>query len=234
VLGNRMELTVIGTFPPGSGLATHDLVWAAPADVRQLLGIPPGHASDVAVYLFHRQEEDAIRADLAASFPWPVHVAGRSASAWRHHTQSVRMGGMAVVASVPAVLAMILIVAGTAAGSRGYQPQWGLLKSMGWTTGNIVRLQVIQAALVGLPAVAFALALAYAVVFHPPTAGIAAMWLFGGQHLTELALDHSGAAVIILEIAALVMLPYLAAVYLATLQGVARDPLRLLQVNPWT
>jgi len=234
VLDNRLELEVIGTFPAESGLATHDIVWAAPPDVRQLLGIPPGHASDLAVYLFHRQEEEAIREDLAASFPWPVRVVGRSDSSWRHHTQAIRMGGMAVVACVPAVLAMVLIVTATAAAGSSGQPQWGLLKAMGWTTGNIVRLQVIQAAVVGIPAVTLALALAHAAVFHPPTAGIAAMWIGGGHHLPELAFDHDGAAVMMLEIAALVMLPYLAAVYLATVKGVARDPFHLLQENPWT
>ena len=234
VLDNRLELNVIGTFPTSSDLATHDIVWAAPADVRQLLGIPPGHASDVAVFLFHRGEEEAIREDLAASFPWPVRVIGRNDSAWRHHTRAIRMGGMAMIACVPAVLAMVLIVTGTAAGNSGGRPQWGLLKAMGWTTGDIVRLQVIQAVIIGIPAVTLALALAYAAVFHPPTAAIAAMWMGGTQHLPQLTFDHRGAVVIMLEIAALVILPYLSAVYLATLKGVAHDPLHLLQENPWT
>jgi len=233
ILDGRMQLTVIGTFPPETGLATHDLVWMAPADARSLLGIPSGHASDLAVTLFHPEEAEAIRADLAAAFPWPVNITGLRADSWRHHVRAVRMGGMAVVACVPAVLAMVLIVLGTAAGTGSRQSQWGLLKALGWTTGDIVRLQVIQAAVVGLPAIIFGLALAYAAVFHPPAAGIAAMWITGGRHLPELVLDHSGAAAIMLEITALVILPYLMAVYLSTIKGVARDPLHLLQESPW-
>ena len=180
VLDGWMKLTVSGTLPPDSGLATHDVAWITPADARRLLEIPEGHASDLAVYLFHRQEEEAIRADLAAAFPWPVRITGRSTSAWRHHVHAVRMGGIAVVACIPAILAMVLIVSGTAAGSSGRQFQWGLLKTMGWTTPDIVHLQVIQSAVVGLPAVVSGLALAYAVVFYPPTAAVAAMWITGG------------------------------------------------------
>ena len=45
------------------------------------------------------------QADLADAFPWPVSITGRSASALRHHTRSIRIGGIAVVAGIPALLA---------------------------------------------------------------------------------------------------------------------------------
>lgn len=235
VLNGRtdMTVTVIATFPEASDLATNDLVWMAPADARQLLGLAPDQVSDLAIYLFREEEEQVIQADLAAAFPWPVHITGRSTSAWRHHTRAVRMGGIAVVACIPAVLALLLIITATIAGSNGRQAHWGLLKSLGWTTRDIVRLQTTTAAMVGLPAVIAGLAAAYAVVFYPPTAGIAALWVTGSRHLPSLVLSRPGAVVTMLEIAALVGLPYLAAVFLTTLKGAANDPWHLLQADPW-
>ena len=53
-LGSRQSLTVnvVDIFPADTGLATHDLVWITPEDARHLLGLAPGQASDLAVYLF--------------------------------------------------------------------------------------------------------------------------------------------------------------------------------------
>jgi hypothetical protein len=140
---------------------------------------------------------------------------------------------MAVVVCIPAILALVLIITGTTAGSTGRQAHWGLLKSLGWSTGDIVRLQVAAAALVGLPAVVVGLAAAHAVVFYPPSAGLSALWIMGARDLPHLALDTSGAVVTMLAIGALVVLPYLATVFLTTLKAAADDPWQLLQAAPW-
>ncbi|BBO77280.1 hypothetical protein DSCW_46970 [Desulfosarcina widdelii] len=229
----RLQLTIVGTFPAQTCLATHDLVWMAPNDARRLLGLLPGEASDLAVSLFHEEEEPAIQADLADAFPWPVHITGRSDGVLRHHQRAVHRGGISVVACVPAILALVWIVAGTAATGSSRQAHWGLLKSLGWTTGDLVRLQIFQAALLGTPALAAGLASAYSVVFYPPAAGIAAWWLTGGQHLPALVLSRSGALIALLEISALVIIPYLAAVFLATVKQVANEPWHLLMADPW-
>jgi hypothetical protein len=234
-LGSRTPVTVevIDTFPADSGLATHDLVWTTPGDARQLLGLAQGQASDLAVHLFRQEEEQAILADLAAAFPWSVRITGRSSSALRHHTRAVRTGGIAMVAGIPALLALLLIITGTVVDATGQRAHWGLLKAMGWTTADIVRLQVTQATIVGAPAVVLGLASAYAAVFYPPVAGVTAFWITGGQHLPELTLAGSGAIMIMLEITAMVGLPFLAAVFLTSLRGAAGSPWTMLQGDPW-
>ena len=234
-LGKRdpMIVKVIDTFPADTGLATHDLVWMTPDDARHLLGLAPDEASDLAVHLFRREEEQAIQADLAAAFPWPVRITDRTASALRHRTRAVRTGGIAVVAGIPSLLALMLIIACTVADTASQRTHWGLLKALGWTTADIVRLQVNRAIIVGVPAVMLGLASAYAAVFYPPTAGVTAFWITGGQHLAELTLVGSGAAMIMLEIAGLVGLPFLAAVFITSLQTAARAPWTMLQADPW-
>ena len=234
-LGSRhpMRLEIIDTFPAKSGLATHDLVWTTPGDARRLLGLAPGQASDLAVYLFRREEEQAIQPDLSSVFPWPVHITDRSTSTLRHHTGSARIGGVALVACVPALLALALIMTHTVVDHASQRANWGLLKSIGWTTTDIVRLQIAKALILGVPAVMVGLALAHIAVFFPPAAGISAYLLTGGQSLPALPLVHSGTIRVMLEIIAVVGLPYLAAVFLASIHAAAGDPWAMLQADPW-
>jgi hypothetical protein len=138
-----------------------------------------------------------------------------------------------VVAGIPALLALLLIIAATVVGNTGQRAHWGLLKSMGWTTADIVRLQVNRAMIVGIPAVVLGLASAYAAVFYPPAAGITAFWITGGQRLPALTLVSSGGAIILLEIAAMVGLPFLAAVFLTSLRAAGGSPWTMLQGDPW-
>ncbi len=230
---NPLSVTVIDVFPADTGLATHDLVWMTPEDTRHLLGLAPDQASDLAVHLFRREEEQAIQADLAAAFPWPVRITDRTASALRHRTRAARLGGIAVVTGIPALLALLMIITGTVLDNNGQRAHWGLLKSLGWTTADIVRLQVNRALIVGIPAVMLGLASAYAAVFYPPAAGVTAFWITGGQHLAALTLVSSGAAVILLEIAALVGLPFLGTVFLTSVRAATGTPWAMLQADPW-
>ncbi len=239
--GRRLTLTgphsltvaVIGVFPADSGPATHDLVWVTADDARQLLGLAPGQASDLAVRLFRPEEAQAIQSDLATALPWPIHITNRGTSTWRHHMRAVRTGGIALVAAIPALLALLLIITDTAVASRGRMAGWGLLKAMGWTSADIVRLQIYQAAMIGLPALTVGLGSAYAAVFQPAVAGVTSLWITGGMHLPTLTLAPGGAVLVMLEVAALVGLPYLATVYLTALHRVAGDPWTMLQADPW-
>lgn len=229
---DRIRVDVISTFPAGTELVTHDLIWLHAADVRRLLGLAPGQASDLAIDLFRRTEEKAILADLAAALPWPVRITDRSTSELRHHTRAAQTGGIALVAIIPALLGLLLIITATAIDNTGRGGFQSLLKSMGWTTADIVRLQVIKALVVAGPSVVTGISIAYAAVFYPPAAGVTAFWINGGQQLPALTLDSNAAVLIMLEVAAIVGLPYLAAVFLTSLRGAAGNPVTLLQGDP--
>jgi hypothetical protein len=217
-------LDVIAVFPKETGLATHDLVWANAADARRLLGLAPGQASDLAVYLFHREEEQAIQADLAAAFPWPVRITARRTIRLHHHLQAVRTGGIAMAAGIPALLALLLLLTAIGTGGPGRQAHQGLLSALGWSCEDIVNLQIVKASIVGLPALALGLASAEAAVFYPPAAGITAYWITGGRDLPALSLNAGGAIRVMIEIVAMVGLPCLATVFLTSLRRAAGEP----------
>ncbi len=232
-LGARPSMTfdVIGRFPSQTALATRDVVWLAPADARRLLGLQADQASDLAIDLFHSQERQAIQSDLAAAFPWPVQITDRDSSWQRHYLYAVQTGGMASVACVPALLALVLIVVSAGAASWGQRACWGLYKALGWTTADVARLHLYQATITGLPAIVMGLALAYAMVFIPFLTPILALWLPAAAAVQRLYLSAQGAGLVMLEIAFLVGLPYLAAVFVVSLRSAAGDPWDLLQAD---
>jgi hypothetical protein len=235
ILGDRrrLNLDVVAVFPKETGLTTHDLVWANAADARRLLGLAPGQASDLAVYLFRREEEQAIQADLTAAFPWPVRITARRNSRLHHHLQAERTGGIAVAAGIPALLALLLLLTAIGVGGPGRQAQQGLLRALGWTCGDIVKLQIVKASIVGLPALALGLASAEAAVFYPPAAGVTAYWITGGQALPALSLNPGGAILVMIEIVAMVGLPCLATVFLTSLRSAAGEAPIIPPAAPW-
>ena len=84
-----------------------------------------------------------------------------------------------------------------------------------------------------MPAVILGLSAAYAAVFHPQAAGLTAFWITGSRHLPVLTLDHQGALLTMLEIAAIVGGPYLATAFIAGVRGVQGAFLTMPGVNPW-
>jgi hypothetical protein len=230
---HRLSLKATAAFPEDSGLATHSLVWVAPSDFHSLMGFAPGEVSDLAVTL-HRQEElQAIQSDLHAAFPWPVQIVDRQSELLRYHTLLTQKSGFGVAACAPAILALIVLVAGMAAGARSNRPHWGLLKSQGWTTVDIVRHHVVQALMVAAPSIALGVAVAYGAVFVRPIATSLGVWLVHAPPLQGLYLDGTGAVLLLIEIAALVGLPYLAAMLVLTLKSASGEPWELLQSDAW-
>ena len=138
------RLRVVGRSDAMTGIAEPNIVLLHIDDARDLLGIPNGYASDLAIEVFNPSEESAILPDLTAAFPWTVRITTRTESAGIYAAGLARMGGMTVAFLVPALLALCLLVAVTVRDRFGRRFEIGLLKALGWTTGDIVRLQVSQ------------------------------------------------------------------------------------------
>jgi hypothetical protein len=224
-----LEFRPVGRLPAESALLGQDVALVHPADARRLLGLAPGEAVDLAVDVFHAEEAAALLPELAGAFPWPVRITARSEAVGLYTGGLARRGGLVLIAGIPAVLAMILLVAGAVRETVGQRREVGLLKALGWTTGDVVRLQVYRALLIALPAACLGMLAAYALVFRPGVSWPGSL-LFGWRTAPpRLTLDPAGALLTLLELGALVVGPYLAAVLLSSLQGAAADPQDLLK-----
>jgi ABC-type lipoprotein release transport system permease subunit len=219
---------VVGRLPPRAGSAVQDIVLVSAADARTLLDLAPGYASDLAADVFHPDEAQALLPELAAAFPWPVRITTRGETLGFYQAEFANRGTLGYFVALPSLLALILLVLAVIRQGRGRRHEAGLLKCLGWTTGDIVRLQIYRALVVGVPAASGGMAAAWLLALLPG-ARWAGTLLFGWRHLPpQLYLDSGGALLVLLEIGALVLLPCLAAVLWSALQTAAVDPWELV------
>jgi hypothetical protein len=178
--------------------------------------------------VFHPEEAEALMPELARAFPWPVHIATRQETRKHYATAFGRRGGLAAMLYLPAVIAIILLAAGVFREQIGSRARVGLFKALGWTSRDIVVLQVTKALLVGLPAIAAGLMLAYGLVYAPSQQWVGTL-LLGWQKTAPLMhLDAGHAAPIFMEVAGLLLTPYIIAVLWSSLAQAAADPQDLL------
>ena len=214
---------VIGQLDRQTAIVSNDIVVLNPVDALQLLGLPEGYASDIAVDVYHTEEETAIIPDLIQALPWPARISTRTDSLEYYAGAYARRGGIVIMAILPALTALCFLVAATVKERLGRRYEVGLLKALGWTTPDIVRHFIFRALFIGLPAVCLGMILAYGSVFWP---GI--QWpgtlLFGWQgQAPHLYLDTGGSILVLVQIASLTLAPYLAATLVPALTSAAVD-----------
>jgi hypothetical protein len=212
-----------------TSMVAHDVVLLHPDDVRYLLGIPDGHATDVAIDVFHETEETAIMPDLTDALPWPMRVVSRSeilglyAGAFSFHS------GIYLMMLVPAVFTLVLWVAMSGREIMGRRYEVGLYKVLGWQSGDIVRLQLYRALIISVPAIAIGITLACVMVYWPGVTWMGRLFLGWNEMPPFFYLDIRDGAWVVIELVALVLLPYLTGTLWSAIRGAAADPLDYLE-----
>jgi hypothetical protein len=219
----RQTYQIIDRLPQTTSLFTHDLVLMDPEDARQLIGLPKGYASDLAIEVFHEEEQDAILSDLAAAFSWPVRSVTRIQSAGRYAGRFNRSRALAAITVIPAVLALCLLVAVNIRKSMGRQSDLGIMKAMGWTTGDIIRFYLYREVFVCLPSAAVGICVSFLLVYGPGVGWVADFFLGWKTIPPSLYLKTTGAATVVLEVAALMLIPVIASALLPVLKGATSD-----------
>lgn len=224
LVGRRsLLLEVIGRMPQDAGMAIHDVVLMHIDDARILLDLESGQASDLALDVFHDDEAQALLPDLAAAFDWPVQITTRLEQQGRHLTHISRSTGLVGLAFIPLLLSVASVV--MAAGIWGHRPrETGLLRAIGWTGADLLRLHLYRGSLVGIPAMALGVLSAYLLLFQPGMTW-AAQLLFGWSgpppafYLTPLG--SAGAWLLAILLAGV---PFLAAVFWTGWRSATTDP----------
>ncbi|MFH1982757.1 MAG: hypothetical protein ABIL58_13015 [Pseudomonadota bacterium] len=223
--GTPAVFTVSGLVPPDAGLPATDLLILRPDEARSLLDIPEGHATDLTVDAFHETEISAISTELISRLPFPVHIDDRISAAGRYYASLAAAGGTRIARFFPAVLTLSLLVLVSVRQQHANTGETYLLRAMGWSAADMYRRRLYAALWVGLPAVALGAAAAYALVAMPDLAALGA--LLWGRALpadTSMAVT-ADLAIVLVEISALVLIPYLVSVVLAGVNASARSAL---------
>lgn len=223
-----LELHLIARVSRELDPAVHDVILLHVSDARFLLNIKKGFASDLALDVFHEAEAAAIVPDLAKAFAWPVHIEQRRHARAAYVGFLSRRSGVGIVMLIPGLLLLLLLIFVTVKEHVARRYEVGLYKALGWRTTDIVRLHLYRALVMGLPALAAGMTAAYILVFGSSVGWVGRLFLGWSLNPPNLHLDPSGSILTLVEIAAVVMTPYLITTLWATVCSAAVDPYELL------
>ncbi|MEM7676422.1 MAG: hypothetical protein AAF449_10510 [Myxococcota bacterium] len=230
--GGQLDLLIARALPESDGRVAQDSFFVRAQDARHVLGIPDGTATDIAVDVFRQSEEAAIRADIAAALPFVAAITTKTEARRRYATSLSRRGGLFWLALLPAALAIAALVAGAARDRTARGAEIGLLKAVGWTTADIVKLHSLRALWIALPAVSIGWTAAWYSVFSPLVRWPGTLLLGWSDRPPALGLDAGGAWVALVQVTVLAVAPWFVASIVPAIVSGARDPWSLLSGGP--
>ena len=198
---------------------THDLVLMNPEDARQLIGLPQGYACDLAIDVFHENEQDAILSDpnrfiflaggmchkitepraLCRPFESRQDACGHCSDSW---CAGVVPSGCGKHPKI-----------------HGRQSDLGIMKAMGWTTGDIVRFQLYRNYLSACLRSLWASACLLFWYTDPAQAGPLIFFLAGTPCPLPFTLNQQALQPLCWKMAGLMWCPMLASALLPALKG---------------
>lgn len=168
--GTPLLLTVSGIMPYHSELVAADLILMARADFQAMFNMPDNVATDLAVMVANPGELTTIAAKIIEQFPdsrpilkTEILKTYDSLFDWR--------GGMMVVLLGAALLSFVIFAWDKASGlSAEERKEIGILKSIGWETGDVLLLKFWEGVAISLSAFLAGVLLAYGHVFFASAA----------------------------------------------------------------
>ena len=164
--GKLFTFTVDAILPAESELVSADLVLLNEADFRAFFDYPAGHFTDIALSVANPQEVRTVATKLAAALPdsrpilrEEVLRTYQSIFDWRE--------GIALALLSAAILAFAILAWDKASGlSAEEKREIGILKAIGWETGDVIAMKFWEGFLVSLLAFLLGYVIAYVHVFH--------------------------------------------------------------------
>ena len=164
--GKLFTFTVDAVLPAQSELVSADLVLLNEADFRAFFDYPAGHFTDIALSVANPQEVHTVATKLAAALPdsrpilrEEVLRTYQSIFDWRE--------GIALALLSAAILAFTILAWDKASGlSAEEKREIGILKAIGWETGDVIRMKLWESMLVALAAFLIGYLAAYVHVFN--------------------------------------------------------------------
>jgi len=158
-------LKLVGTFRSSLDLYTADVLICDEEDARALLVLPPGDATDLAITLSNPAEARVVARTITEKLPG-ARVIERDLLARVYHLAYGRRAGFVLGASIPAILALLVLAWDRASGiGPDERKEIAVLKAVGWSTSDVLWAKLFESLLVGASATALGLLLGYAWIF---------------------------------------------------------------------
>ncbi len=158
-------MKLVGTFRSSLDLWTSDVLLCDDDDARALLGVPNSDATDLALTLSNPSEARVVARTILERLPG-ARVIERDLLERVHHLAYGRRSGLLLGASLPALLALLVLAWDRASGlGRAERREIAVLKAIGWSTEDVLWAKLFESILIGAAGTALGLLLGYAWVF---------------------------------------------------------------------
>lgn len=164
--GKLFSFKVTSLLSPDSELLSADLVLLSEADFRAFFEYPAGHYTDIALSVANPQEVRNIATKLAEALPDSRPILREEVLRTYQSVFDWREGIVLTVLS-GAILAFVILAWEKASGlSAEEKREIGILKAIGWETGDVIRMKLWEGLLISLTAFLLGFVGAYIHVFY--------------------------------------------------------------------
>lgn len=164
--GRPFSFTVAAVLPHASELVSADLILMSEDDYRAFFGIPSGQFTDIALSVANPQEVHTIAAKLVEALPDSRPILREEVLRTYESIFNWREGVVLVLLS-GAILAFAILAWEKASGlSADEKREIGILKAIGWETGDVLLMKFWEGAAVSLTAFLVGYVAAYLHVFR--------------------------------------------------------------------
>ena len=164
--GALSRFSIARILPQASELVSADLVLMSADDFRAFFAIPAGHFTDIALRVVNPLEVRNVAGKLAERFPDSRPILREEILRTYESIFNWREGIVLVIASL-SLLAFVILAWEKASGlAADEKREIGILKAIGWETGDVLRMKFWESALVSVFAFLLGYLAAYVHVFY--------------------------------------------------------------------
>lgn len=164
--GKLFSFTIARILPGDSELVSADLVLISEADFRAFFAIAPGYFTDITLSVANPLEVRNVAAKLSQQFPDSRPILREEILRTYESIFNWREGIVLALASL-AIVAFAIFAWEKASGlSADEKREIGILKAIGWETGDVLKMKFWEGALVSLAAFLIGYLAAYLHVFR--------------------------------------------------------------------
>ena len=224
VAGKPLPLKVAGILDSASELLSADLMLLSETGYRTLFNPPPDTYTDAVLTVRNRREARTVAEKIALALPGSRPILRteilRTYDAvfnWREGMVFITLGAV--------LLAFMILAWDKAAGlSAEEKREIGILKAIGWETGDILRMKLWEGALLSLTAFLAGYALAYWQVFYGGARLFAPVLKGWAMLYPDFRLTPAVDLLQVLALLAVTVLPYIVATLIPIWRTATADP----------
>lgn len=222
-------LKLVGTFTSKVDLIAADVLACDENDARALLGLPPGDATDFAVTLANPDEARVVSRTIAERIPG-TRLVEKDLLGRVYALAYGRRSGIMLTASIPALLALLLLAWDRASGLGPEEKrEIAILKAVGFGTSDVLATKLLESLLVASTGTSLGLLLGYAWVFWWGAAGLRPAIAGWSAIYPEQALTPMVDLTQLLAIALGVMGPFVALSIVPAWRAATLDPMEAMR-----